>query len=73
MYNIEVLGMKFRYVVGSFSVGIVSSKGKKHTVGLDDIRNPEVTCRGHNGSSDDRLTPSEVAAYVLKNKLFEKV
>lgn len=70
MYKIEVLGLVYRYIVGSYSAGIISPNRKKHLVNLSDIRDPEVADRGHNGSSDDRLTPDEVAAYVLKNKLF---
>ena len=69
MYKIEVSGLVYKYIVGSYSAGIISPSGKKHLVNLRVIRDPEIVDRGHNGSSDDRLMPSEVAAYVLKNKL----
>lgn len=69
MYNIEIAGMKYRYIVGPFSIGIVTPSRKRYIVPMMDILNPFLSRHPKNGSADDRLSPDEVAAYVLRCKL----
>lgn len=71
MYYIEVLGLKYRYLVGIHNVGIVSPTRKRYLRRIDEVSGRAAGTRTgiNNGTSDSRLTPEEVAAYVIKNKL----
>lgn len=70
MYTFEIGSLKYRYVVGSYNCGIITPSRKRIMVLLADIQNPSVRVdEPKNGSADDRLSPEEVAAYVIANKL----
>jgi hypothetical protein len=68
MYNINIAGFDYRYIIGPYSVGIITPSRKRHVVGLNEICNP-LTVRPTNGSADDRVSAEEVTAYVLDRKL----
>lgn len=69
MYHIEVGGLKYLYLVGPYTIGIVTPSRKRYIVYLDKVRDPRITDRPVNGMSDSRVTPEEVAGYVLTNRL----
>lgn len=75
MYYIEIGGkpdgtqrLKFSYIIGAFTVGIITPSRKKHVFKITEVsgrlENPRL-----GGNSDSRLTPDELAAFVIKHKL----
>ena len=71
MYHIEVMGLKWCYLVGVHNVGIVSPTRKSYVRRIDEIsgRPANSTTGIKNGTADSRLTPEEVISYVLEHKL----
>lgn len=70
MNRVKVGKWEFRYVVGNHSVGIISPTRKKHHITLTELHGaPNVRNGINNGMSDDRATPEQVAAYIVKNRL----
>jgi hypothetical protein len=73
MHHITVGKWNFRYIVGPHSVGIITPTRVKHTATIVDIRaasiNGAVTYDDLPGSSDIRVTPGEIASYILAHQL----
>jgi hypothetical protein len=71
MYHIEIGTLKYRYLVGTYTVGIITPSRKRHLLRIDQVTGRPAGSRTgvNNGTADSRLTPEEVAEYVLKNKL----
>lgn len=68
MHNLEIVGMQFRYLAGIHSVGIISPRGRKYKFPLNVVQsNPKF--RIQNGTSDSRIAPEEVAAFIAKHHL----
>lgn len=70
MYRFEVGNFKYKYLVGPYTVGIITPSGKKHFRTIKEVRNDSVAAPAvENGTADNRLTADEVAAYVIKHRL----
>jgi hypothetical protein len=68
MHNIEIAGLQFRYLAGIHSVGIISPRGRKYRFPLNTVQsNPRF--RVQNGTSDGRVSPQEIADFILKRHL----
>lgn len=71
MYTIELVGQKFRYMVGSGSVGILPPSRHKHIATLRTVKTAwtgGVQVEGERSGMHDRiLTVEEIASYILKN------
>ena len=60
----------FTYFVGNHHIAIIPPSRKKHVTRLAFVQNEELSSnRSQNGTADGRISPEEVAAYVLKNNL----
>ena len=68
MQKITVGKLQFRYIVGANTVGIITSTGKKHIPRIAEVRQ-ESTRPANNGTPDYRVTPEEVASYIINNRL----
>lgn len=66
MYRLEIGKRSYRYLVGSAVVAIITPEGKKYLRKLNEIQS-SAEKRIQNGTSDGRLSPDEVADYILKN------
>jgi len=71
MTNIEIGKLKYKYLVGTYTVGIITPSRKRHMRRIDEVSGrPANSHTGiEDGTSINRLTPEEVAAYVIKHKL----
>ena len=75
MHHVTVGKWNFRYIVGPHSVGIISPTRAKYTVPIDAVRqaallNPGIaTYDDLPGSSDNRVSPGEIASYILAQQL----
>jgi hypothetical protein len=75
MHHVQIGLWKFRYIVGPHSVGIISPTRAKYTATIEAVRqaalvNPgAVTYDDLPGSSDVRVTPGEIASYILSQQL----
>jgi hypothetical protein len=77
MYKIPVSGHKdkppliYTYLVGTHSVGIITPSRKRYLFLIHEVSGRPEGHRlpGNDGSSDSRLHPDEVAAFVLKRGL----
>ncbi len=70
MYHIELGSLKYKYLVGNHTVAIITPSKKKHVTPIESVRNEEFSSnRTQNGTADGRISPEEIAAYVLKLKL----
>lgn len=66
--------LKYRYIVGDHTVGIIPPSRKKHVVSVLNIRAawgdietlPPVKLRG---SHDDRVRPEEIVNYILQKNI----
>jgi len=67
--------LKYQYLVGNHTVGIITPKRKRFTVRIGDILREanglfQNEAKPEAGSSDTRVPPESVAAYVMKHKLY---
>jgi hypothetical protein len=71
MYHIEIGTLKYRYLVGPYTVGIITPSRKRHLLRIDVVTGRPANGRTgiENGTADNRITPDEVAEYCIKNKL----
>lgn len=78
MYKIEISApgsnrppLKYTYLVGSHTVGIITPSRKRHLLQIHEVTGRREGSRigENNGFADSRLSPDEVAAYVLKHNL----
>lgn len=64
MHRITVGKWTFRYIVGPFTVGIITPTRKKHVASIAAVR------QGRRVTSQDyRVAPEEIAAYIVKERL----
>jgi hypothetical protein len=69
MYCLEIGKMKYRYLVGNYTIGIITPKHQKYFRTIREIRGSNDPTGISNGSADSRVTGEEIAAYILKHKL----
>jgi hypothetical protein len=70
MYCLEIGKMKYRYLVGSFTVGIISKLShQKYFRTIYEIRGSIEPTGISNGTADAKITGEEITAYILKHKL----
>jgi hypothetical protein len=71
MHIITIGNLTFKYIVGVYTVGIVTPSRKSCIRDIEEVSGrPRGGRTGiENGTADNRLTPEEVAGYCLKNKL----
>lgn len=71
MFKIEIGKLKYTYLVGAHTVGIIPPSRHKHIATIQEVRgdrkNPHTGV--NNGSCDSILLPEEIAAYILKLRL----
>lgn len=63
--------LKYRYLPGAYTVGIITPSRKKHLLPIHEVTGRKENHRQgtENGLADSRISPEEVAAYVIKHKL----
>ncbi len=63
--------LKYRYLVGPYTVAIIPPSRKKHIASLAAIREAAKGFAVHNqnGTADGRIAAEEVVAYVLKHRI----
>ena len=70
MYRLEIGKMKYKYLVGNYTVGIISKQShQKYFRTIREIRGSNDPTGISNGSADSKVTGEEIAAYVLKHRL----
>ncbi len=71
MYHFDIGKLHYKYLIGPYTVGIITPSAQKHFRTIREVRGGRTTetMDIKNGSSDNLLTAEEVAAYVLKHKL----
>jgi hypothetical protein len=70
MYRITVGKWDYRYMVGPYTVGIITPTRQKHIASIADVRQGATGPTGvTNGSADARILPDEVAEYILAQGL----
>jgi hypothetical protein len=75
MYKVEFLigekTVKYQYLVGPYTIGIITQKGKKFIVPLQDVK---ANFKGEKtvepGTADIKVSPQEVVAYILERRIF---
>jgi len=69
-YRIMFGSLKYTYFVGNHTVAILPPSKKKHLASFAAIASEELSSnRSQNGTADGRISPEEVAAYILKHNL----
>ena len=77
MYHVDIQGnpekapLRYRYLVGSHTVGIITPTRKKHLYLIAEVSGRPYGSRAgaEDGTADSRLSPAEVASFVLRNGL----
>ena len=70
MHKIQVGKGYYSYIVGNFSVGIISPTRVKLMASIAKVRKGKTGPTGiMNGLSDNRVTPEEVAAFITEQRL----
>jgi hypothetical protein len=77
MYKIEISAnpdkppLKYTYLVGAYTVGIITPSRKRYFFPIHVVSGRPFGSRiGENdGFADSRLSPNEIAAYVIKHRL----
>jgi hypothetical protein len=72
MIRMQVGKWEFRYIVGPYTVGIITPTRQKYTVEIPRIVDPKNRVGLESavlGSADNRVTPTEVANYILAHQL----
>ena len=74
MYYFEIGKLKYSYLVGPHTVGIITPSRKKYLVPIVQIHVVAQEASvgeivSPNGTADCRITATEIAAYVLDGKL----
>lgn len=69
MYHFDIGKLHYKYLVGPYTVGIITPSAQKHFRTIREVRGDRPELVNFDGSSDNRLTAEEIAAYVLKHKL----
>lgn len=65
MHKILVGGKLYSYIVGPYTVGIISPTRQKHIASLETVRAGKIGPTGiSNGLPDSRVTPDEVVDYI---------
>jgi hypothetical protein len=64
---------RFTYMVGSYTVGIITPSRQKHIVPIGAVRaawkGAPIAADTRNGMHDRRITPEEIANYILISRL----
>ena len=64
---------KYRYLVGPYTIGIIPPTRRKHIVSIQTVREAwtgaEIPVDTRNGMHDRRVTPEEIANYILRTRL----
>ena len=68
MYLIHIKKLKYKYVVGQYTVGIIAPSGQKYVVRLGKVQQKGLI-RTPNGTADARVTPEEITHFILHNRL----
>jgi hypothetical protein len=69
-YRIMLGSLKYTYFVGNYTIAILPPSKKKHLAQFAAVANKELSSnRSQNGTADGRISPEEVAAYILKQNL----
>lgn len=63
--------LKYRYLPGAYTVGIITPSRKKHLFPIHEVTGRKENHRQgtENGLADSRISPEEIAAFVIKNRL----
>lgn len=63
--------LKYRYLPGYYTVGIITPSRKKHVFSIEAVtkRNQNTRVGTENGFADNRISPEELIAFVVENKL----
>lgn len=77
MYHFEIgnvegkAPLKYRYLPGSYTVGIITPSRKRHVFPIHEVTGRRENHRQgtENGLADSRISPEDVAAFVIKHKL----
>lgn len=71
MHRITIGRWSFRYIVGNHTVGIVPPSRKKHIATIKTVRKGVTGPTGleENGLADNRVSPEEIAAYIVAKQL----
>ena len=77
MYKFEIAvkegraPLKYTYLVGNHTVGIITPSRKRHQFPIHEVSGrPEMSrLPNSDGSSDSRLHPDEIAAFVIKHNI----
>jgi hypothetical protein len=70
MQRITIGEWEFRYIVGPYTVGIITPTRKKHVATITEIRAAATgPAEVQDGTPDWRVTPEDIAQYVVANQL----
>jgi|GEM_PF-6317545 len=70
MYRIVIGKGTYKYIVGNYTIAIITPSKKKHLALLSAVRDEKLSQnRTQNGTADGRISPEEIVAYVLKHDL----
>ncbi len=70
MYRITVGKWDYHYIVGPYTVGIITPTRQKFMAALADVRQGATGPTGlDNGTADSRVLPDEVASYIIAKGL----
>jgi hypothetical protein len=76
MYVIEIASqsgkpLRYQYLVGSYTVGIITPSRKKHVFRIGTVTGRPFNDRlaGNDGTANCRLSPEEVAEFVITRRL----
>ncbi len=63
----------YRYLVGPYTIGIITPTRQQHLVSIEKVRaswtGAPIAADTRNGMHDRRVTPEEIANYILKARL----
>lgn len=68
MYKLQLGNQTYKYLVGGTQLAVITAAGKKHLIRLAEVEDPAIE-RVQDGSADGRLSPAEVAEYILAEGL----
>ena len=70
-FNFGTKTLRYRYLVGPYTVAIITPARKKHITSIAAIRDAAKGFAVHNqnGTADGRIAAEEIVAYVLKHRL----
>lgn len=68
MHRLIIGKLKYTYLAGHHAVAIITHRGQKHQFPIEKVQS-DPRFRVQNGTSDGRIAPQEVAAFILKRRI----